>query len=79
VVDFGGSVETGGLRVNPGDVLHGDLHGVVSVPQAIAGQIPKVAAELAAQEQELIRLCQSSQFSLDELRRQIERTRHASK
>ena len=40
VVDFGEPVEAGGLRVNPGDLLHGDLHGVVSVPSAIAGQIP---------------------------------------
>lgn len=44
VVDFGGPVEVGRLRVNPGDLLHGDLHGVVSVPAAIAGEIPKVAA-----------------------------------
>jgi len=79
VVDFGGPVEVGGLRVNPGDLLHGDLHGVVSVPAAIAAQVPKVAAELLAQERELIQLCQSAHFSMEKLRRQIERTRHAPK
>jgi len=79
VVDFGQPVEVAGLRVNPGDLLHGDMHGVVSVPNTVAAQIPKVAAELLAQEGELIQLCQPGQFSMEKLRHQIERTRHASK
>jgi len=79
VVDFGGPVEVGGLRVSPGDLLHGDLHGVVAVPAAIAAEIPRVAAELAAQERELIHLCQPGHFSMEKLRHQIERTRHVSK
>lgn len=40
----------------------GDMHGVVSVPAAIAGEIPKVAAELLAAEGELIQLCQPGTF-----------------
>ena len=79
VVDFGGPVEVGGLRVKPGDLLHGDLHGVVSVPAAIAGEIPGVAAELLAEEGELIQLCQPGHFSIEKLRKHIERTRHAPK
>lgn len=79
VVDFGGPVEVGGMRVKPGDLLHGDLHGVVSVPAAIAGEIPRVAAELAAQERELIELCRSPQFTIGRLRKQIERTRYVHK
>ncbi len=79
VVDYGGPVEVGGLTVNPGDLLHGDMHGVVSVPAAIAGEIPKVAAELLAQESELIQLCQPGHFSLAKLRDHIERSGHASK
>jgi 4-hydroxy-4-methyl-2-oxoglutarate aldolase len=78
VVDFGEPVEIGGLVVRPGDLLHGDLHGGVSVPAAIAGEIPKVAAELLSQERELIQLCQSGHFSMEKLRNQIERTRHAA-
>lgn len=79
VVDFGGPVEVGGLRVSPGDLLHGDLHGVVSVPNAIAGRIPPIAAELMEQESELIQLCQPGHFSMDKFRRQIERMRDAAK
>jgi regulator of RNase E activity RraA len=79
VVDFGGPAEIGGLTVNPGDLLHGDMHGVVAVPNAIAGEVPKVAAELLAEEGELIRLCQPEHFSMEKLRDLIARTRHVSK
>lgn len=79
VVDFGVPVEIGGLRVGPGDLLHGDMHGVVSVPASIAEEIPGVAAELLAEEGSLIQLCQPGHFSMDKLRLEIERTRHVSK
>lgn len=79
IVDFGGVVEVGGLRVHPGDLLHGDQHGVVSVPAVIAGEIPGVAAELLTQERELIELCRSPHFSMEKLRQQIERTVYVSK
>ncbi len=79
VVDFGGPVVVGGLTVRPGDLLHGDLHGVVSVPAENAGEIPAIASKLLAQEAELIHLCQPGDFSLKKLRSLIERTVHVSK
>jgi regulator of RNase E activity RraA len=79
VVDFGGPVEIGGLTVKPGDLLHGDLHGVVAVPAGVAPQIPRIAAELLAEEGELIRLCQPGSFSMEKLRTQIERMRDVNK
>jgi 4-hydroxy-4-methyl-2-oxoglutarate aldolase len=33
VVGFGGPVEVGGLRIEPGDQIHGDRHGIILVPQ----------------------------------------------
>ena len=73
VVDFGGPVEIGGLTVNPGDLLHGDLHGVLRVPTAIAARIPEVASELLAQEREFIQFCHSADFSVEGLRDRIEK------
>lgn len=73
VVDFGGPVKIGGLTVNPGDLLHGDLHGVLSIPGEVAARIPDVSAELLRQERELIEFCQSPQFSIEGLRDRIER------
>jgi len=38
-------VTVGGLTVQPGDLLHGDCNGVVSIPHAIAAYVPEVCAE----------------------------------
>jgi 4-hydroxy-4-methyl-2-oxoglutarate aldolase len=68
IVDFGQSVEIGGLQIKSGDLLHGDMHGVQSIPLAIARLVPEVAARISAREQALIALCRSADFSLDKLR-----------
>lgn len=68
IVEIGKPVEIGGLEIHSGDLLHGDLHGVQSIPLDIAAQIPPVAAQIAAQEQAIIALCRSPEFSLEKLR-----------
>jgi 4-hydroxy-4-methyl-2-oxoglutarate aldolase len=68
IVDFGDPVEIGGLKIESGALLHGDLHGVQSVPVEIAGQIPDVAARITAQKQALLALCRSPGFTLEKLR-----------
>ncbi|MDQ2844529.1 MAG: RraA family protein [Acidobacteriota bacterium] len=73
VVEFGDPVEVGGLQIKPGNLLHGDQHGVVCVPLAIAGEVPKAAAELLESEKELIELCRSREFSFQKLCAKIER------
>jgi regulator of RNase E activity RraA len=68
IVEIGKPVEIGGLQIQSGDLLHGDLHGVQSVPLDIAARIPPVAAQITAKEQALIALCRSPEFSLERLR-----------
>ena len=68
IVEVGGAVEIAGLKIQSGDLLHGDLHGIQSVPHDIAGRISPVAAQIIAKEQELIALCQSEEFSIEKLR-----------
>ncbi len=67
VVEFGEPVEIGGLIIKPGDLLHGDQHGIVSIPLSIAGEIPAVARTLLDTEAELIEFCKSERFSFEEL------------
>jgi regulator of RNase E activity RraA len=69
--DFGSTVDLGGMLVRPGDLLHGDRHGILSVPREVAADIPAVAARLLALEQKVIQFCHSDEFSLDELRERI--------
>ena len=68
IVEFGTPVEIGGLKIHSGDLLHGDQHGVQSIPAGIAAKIPLAAAEIIAREQELITLCQARDFSIEKLR-----------
>ncbi len=68
IVEIGGPVEIGGLKIHGGDLLHGDMHGVQSIPLDVAARVPAVAAKIAAQEQALIALCRSPDFSLEKLR-----------
>jgi 4-hydroxy-4-methyl-2-oxoglutarate aldolase len=68
IIEAGGVVEVGGLRIAPGDLIHGDAHGVVRVPLNIANEIPAVAAKIRLQELRVVRYCQSPEFNIGELR-----------
>jgi len=64
IVDFGEPVEIGGLRIDPGDLVHGDRHGIHTIPQKVASQVPALVVEMRARERELIDYCQQPGFSL---------------
>lgn len=67
IFDVGAKVVVGGMDVSPGDLLHGDEHGVVTIPAGIAAELPKVAAELQLQEEKVIDFCRSGEFSVAKL------------
>jgi 4-hydroxy-4-methyl-2-oxoglutarate aldolase len=71
IFDFGGTVELGGMKVRPGDLVHGDRHGVQTVPLEIADKIPAAANEILHRRQHLIGLCRAADFSIDRLREAI--------
>ncbi len=68
MVDFGLPVKLGGLWVKPGDLIHADQHGVVTIPPEIAERIPEAVAKVEADERTIISLCQSPGFSADQLK-----------
>ena len=71
IFDFGGTVEIGGMKVRPGDLIHGDRHGVQTVPLEIAAKVPAAAHEILHRRQQLIGLCRTTGFSVDRLREAI--------
>jgi len=71
IFDFGSKISVGGMEVQPGDLLHGDRHGLLTVPKQIASQIPAVAARLQQAEKEVIDFCRSQEFSVDKLRQAV--------
>jgi regulator of RNase E activity RraA len=56
VVEYGGQMEVGGLTIRPGDLIHGDRHGVLTVPPELALKLPAAANVIRERKQELIDL-----------------------
>jgi regulator of RNase E activity RraA len=75
LVEVGTPVSIGGLTVAPGDLLHGDEHGVINIPLAIARDIPAAAARVDAYERRIIDYARSPDVSIDGLRKLFGRPR----
>jgi 4-hydroxy-4-methyl-2-oxoglutarate aldolase len=75
VVEASGPVEVAGLRVTPGNLIHGDQHGVVVVPAEVAELVPAEAARLRRRDKEIISYCEGGDFSRLGLRRLLSRRR----
>jgi regulator of RNase E activity RraA len=75
IIDIGKPVQIGGLKIESGNLLHGDLHGVQSIPLDIATRVPSIAAKITTEEQALIDLCRSPDFSLNKLRTAVGNSR----
>jgi regulator of RNase E activity RraA len=67
IFDVSAAISVGGMEIRPGDLLHGDRHGVLSIPAETARAIPAVTAELQRAEQKVIDFCRSSAFSVAKL------------
>lgn len=74
VFDFGGPVRVGELVIRPGDLLHGDRHGVQTVPLEIAAHVPGMANNILRRRKHLVELCRSAGFSPDSVRAAIHGT-----
>lgn len=56
-------VTVGGIAIHPGDLLHGDLNGVTTIPTDIASEIPQACAELMAAEQVVLDYCKGDDIT----------------
>jgi 4-hydroxy-4-methyl-2-oxoglutarate aldolase len=68
IVDFGEPAAIGGLTVGSGDIVYGDRHGLMTIPPEIVESVPDAVKRISGAEQRVIRLCQSTEFSVDRLR-----------
>ena len=69
IVEFGGPVEVGGLAIQPGDLIHGDRHGILTVPKELALELPAVACAIREKDQQLIDLSKKRGTTHEELSR----------
>jgi regulator of RNase E activity RraA len=73
VVEAGTPVTVGGLTVNPGDLMHGDEHGVTTIPHEIARDLPAAAEAIDRAERGLIDYARSPDVTVDGLKRKYGR------
>jgi regulator of RNase E activity RraA len=71
IVEFGEPVEIGGLKIRPGDLVHGDRQGVLTIPLSIAAKVPAMAEQILEVERGLIEFCGSAHFSMNGLAEEI--------
>jgi regulator of RNase E activity RraA len=67
VVEYGGPVEVGGLTIQPGDLIHGDRHGIITIPQDMATELPAVASKIMEKKRQLIDLSKKPGATFQEL------------
>jgi len=68
IIDMGVPVEVGGLVIHPGDLIHGDRHGFVLIPQEVVPELPSAATKVMKTRRQIAELCASPEFSIDRLK-----------
>lgn len=71
VLDFGGPVEVGGLKIHPGELIHGDVHGIQTVPIEAIDEILSAANEIMQTRRHLVGICHSPGITLERLREAV--------
>lgn len=71
LIDIGVPVAIEGLVIRPGDLLHGDSNGILSIPLEIAADVPLVAKRIAGAESDLVSLMQREPLPYDEIRARL--------
>ena len=54
IVEIGGTVSVCGLTTAPGDLLHGDANGLISIPLTAAGRVASQAKKILAADAEFV-------------------------
>jgi len=65
IVRSGIRVQVRGMVVNPGDVIHGDINGVITVPDVPMKQLCDAVDSIRRKEKAVMDFVRSDQFSLD--------------
>lgn len=68
IVTCGAPASIGGLTIQPGDLLHGDKDGIVSIPPELVEELPRIAAALQRDEDKIVSICQSARFTPAQLK-----------
>jgi regulator of RNase E activity RraA len=75
LIEVGGEVTVAGMTVRPGDIVHGDEHGVLQIPDDALPGIFEKAEAIREDEQNVVGWSRSADFDVEALLR-LRRVRH---
>jgi 4-hydroxy-4-methyl-2-oxoglutarate aldolase len=64
IVDVGIPVTLDGARIETGDILHGDVNGIVTIPAAVLDGLPAAVAKIRDRERRFMDFIKSDRFNL---------------
>lgn len=67
IVDVDVKVSICGMTIAPGDLLHGDINGLISIPRTIATAVADLGRQILIAEEHKISTIKSPQFKLEDL------------
>jgi len=76
VCEVGGEVELSGMKVRAGELLHGDINGLLVIPEEIADRVVEEAERVREMERQILDLVKSPDFTLEKLREMQKRFKH---
>lgn len=76
ILDVNVPVTVSGMAVNPGDLLHGDVNGVLVVPDAVAAQVADESMKVREAEKVILDLARTPGFTVAKLREALARFTH---
>ena len=65
-------IEVGGLIVKPGDILHADCNGIVSIPPSVLDRLPEAIDQLLENERKMINEFREKGYDLEAHRKEIQ-------
>jgi 4-hydroxy-4-methyl-2-oxoglutarate aldolase len=75
LIEVGTVVTVGGITIHPGDILHGDEHGVLQIPPEALPEIVAKAELIRGNEQNVVGWSRSAEFTVEGLLA-LKRVRH---
>ena len=69
-------INLSGLKVDPGDLLHGDVNGLLMIPAGIAHRVAEQAERVRDSEREVLEFLRAPGLTVEKLRRFQERLTH---
>jgi 4-hydroxy-4-methyl-2-oxoglutarate aldolase len=76
ICDINVTVSLAGMTVEPGALLHGDVNGILVVPDAVAAAVAEEAMRVRAEEREVLDFVRAPGLTVERLRKFQERFTH---